>query len=905
MLLVLSYMLSAGKCHDGGRASSLGGLRVWRLAVGSRTIPEPQVLSSRRNPPVKSSTTLARPCPSVLACSVRPTLTMVPAWLWLLCFSIPQAFPEAQPAELSVEVPENYGGNFPLYLTKLPLPHEKPEGQIVLSGDSGIPAEGPFAVDSDSGFLVVTSALDREEQAEYKLQVTLETGDGYVLWGPQPVIVHVKDENDQVPQFSQTIYRAQLSQGTRPGIPFLFLEASDGDAPGTANSDLQFHVLSQTPAQPSSDMFQLEPRRGALALSPEGSTSLDRALEGSYQLLVQVKDMGDQAIGHQATATIEVSIVQSTWVPLEPIHLAENLKVPYPHPIAQVHWSGGNVHYHLESQPPGPFDVDADGKLYVTMELDREAQAEYLLQAWAQNSHGEDYAKPLEFHVVVTDENDNPPVCLPRGSSISIPELSAPGTEVTQLLAEDADAPGSPNSHIVYQLLTPEPQKGAEGRAFALDPTSGSVTLGTVPLQAGQDILLQVLAIDLAGAEEGLSSMCEVEITITDINDHAPEFTISQIEPVSLPEDVEPGTLVATLMATDADLEPAFRLMEFAIEAGDKEGIFGLDWEPGSDHVQLKLRKNLSYEAIPHHKVVVVVRNVEKLVGPGPGPEATATVTVLVERVMLPPKLDQENYEASVPISTPAGSHLLTIQPSDPMNRTLRFSLVNDSEGWLCIKEVSGEVHTAQSLQGAQPGDTYTVLVEAQDADEPRLSASAALVVHFLKPPPAPALTLAPMPTRFLCTPRQDYGVVVSGLSEDPNLASVPGPYSFALGPNPTVQRDWRLQPLNDSHAYLILALHWVEPGEYEVPVVVSHNAHTWQLLVQDEVTMAQRDLLTCLRLYSQEIAEPRLLPHSHLHALGPGEEEGPESASRQHAPEGGRLSDPGSRSWEIGPGSN
>ncbi|KFO19962.1 Cadherin-16 [Fukomys damarensis] len=735
---------------------------------------------------------------------------MVPAWLWLLCFFIPQ----------------------------LPLPHEKTEGIIVLSGDSGMAAEGPFAVDPDSGFLVVTRALDQEEQAEYKLQVTLQTGDGYVLWGPQTVIVHVKDENDQVPQFSQTIYRAQLSQGTRPGIPFFFLEASDGDAPGTANSDLRFHILSQTPAQPSSAMFQLEPQLGALALSSEGSTNLDHALEGPYQLLVQVKDMGDQATGHQATATIEVSIVQSTWVPLESIHLAENLKVPYPHLIAQVHWSGGNVHYHLESQPPGPFDVDADGKLYVTLELDREAQAEYLLQVWAQNSHGEDYAEALEFHVVVMDENDNAPVCPPHGPSISIPELSPPGTVVTQLLAEDADAPGSPNSRIVYQLLSPEPEEGATGRAFDLNPASGSVTLGTVPLQAGQDILLQVLAIDLAGAEEGLSSMCEVAIMITDINDHAPEFTTSQIDPVSLPEDVEPGTLVATLMATDADLEPAFRLMEFAIEAGDKEGIFGLDWEPDSGH-------NLSYEAVPYHKVVVVVRNVEELVGPGPGPEATATVTVLVERVMPPPKLDQERYEASVPISTPAGSLLLTIQPSDPMNRTLRFSLVNDSEGWFCIKEVSGEVHTAQSLQGAQPGVTYTVLVEAQDAgtpqltfisnitDEPRLSTSAALVVHFLKPPPAPVLTLVPMPARYLCTPRQDYGVVVNGLSEDPDLASVPGPYSFALGPNPTVRRDWRLQPLNGSHAYLTLALHWVEPGEHEVPVVVSHNAHTWQLLVQ------------------------------------------------------------------------
>ncbi|KAG3257116.1 cadherin 16, transcript variant X1 [Ictidomys tridecemlineatus] len=756
---------------------------------------------------------------------------MVPAWLWLLCLCVTQVFPEAQPAELHVEVPENYGGNFPLYLIKLPLPREKAEGRVVLSGDSDMAAEDPFAVDPDSGFLTVTRALDREEQAEYQLQVTLETEDGHVLWGPQHVIVHVKDENDQVPQFSQAIYRAQLSQGTRPGVPFLFLEASDGDAPGTANSDLRFWILNQAPAQPSPDMFQLEPQLGALALSPEGNTSLDHALEGPYQLLVQVKDMGDQASGHQATATIEISIVENTWVPLGPIYLAENLEVLYPHYIAQARWSGGGVRYHLESQPPGPFKVDTEGKLYVTRELDREAQAEFVLQVRAQNSRGEDYTAPLELHVVVMDENDNRPVCLPHGPSVSIPELSPPGTEVTRLSAEDADAPGSPNSYVVYQLLSPEPVEGAEGRLFELDPTSGSVTLGTAPLQASQNILLQVLATDLAGAEGGLSSTCEIAVIITDINDHAPEFTASQIGPINLPEDVEPGTLVATLMATDADLEPAFRLMDFAIEAGNVEGIFGLDWEPDSGHVQLRLRKNLSYEAAPHHKVVVVVRNVKELVGPGPGPGSTATVTVLVERVIPPPKLDQESYEARIPVSTPAGSLLLTIQPSDPRSRALRFSLVNDSEGWLSIKEFSGEVHTAKSLHGTGPEDSYTVLVEAQDADEPGLSTSATLVIHFLKAPPAPTPALALVPARHLCTPRQDYGVLIT--SEDPDLASGHGPYSFALGPNPTVQRDWRLQPLNGSHAYLTLALHWVEPREHTVPVIVSHNARMWQLLVR------------------------------------------------------------------------
>lgn len=70
-------------------------------------------------------------------------------------------------------------------------------------------------------------------------------------------------------------------------------------------------------------------------------------------------------------------------------------------------------------------------------------------------------------------------------------------------------------------------------------------------------------------------------------------------------------------------------------------------------------------------------------------------------------------------------------------------------------------------------------------------------MIHFLNAPPARAMPLSPMLTRHLCTPRQDQGVLVSGPGEDPNVASGHSLYSFALGPNPTVQRDWRLRPLN------------------------------------------------------------------------------------------------------------
>lgn len=51
---------------------------------------------------------------------------------------------------------------------------------------------------------------------------------------------------------------------------------------------------------------------------------------------------------------------------------------PWPGMSPQVHWSGVDVHYRLESHPLGPFDVDAEGNLYVTRELDTEAQAEVI-----------------------------------------------------------------------------------------------------------------------------------------------------------------------------------------------------------------------------------------------------------------------------------------------------------------------------------------------------------------------------------------------------------------------------------------------------------------------------------------------------------------------------------------------
>ncbi|XP_074059055.1 cadherin-16 isoform X1 [Macrotis lagotis] len=773
----------------------------------------------------------------------------------IFCSFICQVVSEAVTSELYVEVPENYVGNFPLYLKKLKLPAVHSEGPAVVHVAGQEVAEGLFGVESDSGFLFVTRPLDREEQAQYNLQVTVTAEDGSLLWGPQPLIVYVKDVNDHMPQFTKDEYTGILSQGTHAGVPFLYLSATDGDEPGTTNSDLRYHILNQTPAQPSLDMFQLESRSGGLALSEKGSSGLDPTIVSHYQLLVQVKDLGDQTSGHRTLATVNIDVVANTWLAPDPIHLAENVQNLCPNYFSHVHWSGGGVEYHLESQPPGPFKVNKEGNICMTQELDREMQDEYLLSIWARNMEGLAYSDPLVLRVLVTDENDNPPTCSLAESPAEVLELSPSGTEVTRFQATDADDPTSLNSHVVYKPLSEE-LVGLEGSSFTVDRDTGAVMVQNNPLRAGEVYKLQVLAVDLAGEEGGLSSTCEITIKVLDVNDHAPVFTASQYGPVNLSEDTALGTRVTTVTATDADLDPEYTLIDFSIVEGDPSETFVLDSNPQSGHADIRLQKKLNYTSASSYELVIMAKNLAELIGSGMDPSVTATVTVIVEEPMWPPVLSQESYEVTIPDSTPPGTILLTIGTEDPHSPPLRFSMMDDFEGWLSIEEHSGEVRTASKLGSGQPKETYTVQVVAEIMDHPNLSTTAALVLHIVRDLPSPARKSPSFPVpvssplQILCTPQYvPQGVIINGLQLWGEHAADNDPYSFTLSEDPTVQREWRLRALNDTHAYLTMALHWLEPQEYFVPVFLTHLSQTQLLQIRVMVCVCNSERRCLLKV--------------------------------------------------------
>lgn len=88
------------------------------------------------------------------------------------------------------------------------------------------------------GLLYYTKTLDRETRSTHNLQVAALDANGTVVEGPVPITIEVKDVNDNRPTFLQSKYEGSVRQNSRPGKPFLYVNATDLDDPATPNGQL-------------------------------------------------------------------------------------------------------------------------------------------------------------------------------------------------------------------------------------------------------------------------------------------------------------------------------------------------------------------------------------------------------------------------------------------------------------------------------------------------------------------------------------------------------------------------------------------------------------------------------------------------------------------------------------------
>ncbi|XP_069073308.1 cadherin-16 [Pleurodeles waltl] len=722
-----------------------------------------------------------------------------------------------------VEVPENYDGLFPWYLIKINTTSDN-YYNVDLAGNE----EGIFGIDPESGFLFAIRAFDREKQDSYTLQATAKHREEEMFPETVTIRIIIKDKNDNKPVWTKDVFQGILSKGTKQGVTFMHISATDQDDESTVNADLRYKIVSVTPKMPSENMFYIDPKTGAISLTEEGSLLLHSSVVDKYHLDVQVKDMGDESLGYFTPGKALIDIVENTWILPSPIHLQENLNETHPTIIAKVRWNSDNVHYLLEGDfSKGVLAVNSEGNIYVNQELDREDQAQYLIYISALNDNDTEYADPLELMIIVVDENDNPPVFSQKVYHADVREQTEKGTQIVLVRAEDADDPATDNAKLCYKILEQNPPV-PNNFMFHIEKDSGVITLQDASLRTStsKQYTLLIEATDLAGSEEGLTDTSTVIINVVDINDSPPVFSKTMYGPFIIPEDAEPGMLIATIPASDDDQEIEFYNTNFSIESGNEEQTFLIVTSKENSTVSILLEKKLDYERVQEYTLVISARNDAELQGAEYGPSSTATVLILVGNINEAPVLTQSKYEVRVPESLEPGTVLLTVKASDPdISHTpaLSYSLKNDSKQWLSIDEHSGEIQLRHVLDRESGEEIYIVQVIAQEKASPSISATAEVVIHILDVNDNLPVLVGDYSRKYLCTPQRDkQSITISAFDHDSVEHSIP--FIFSLANDQLIQNNWRLSSINDTHASLTMGNTWLEPKVHIVPLIITDS---------------------------------------------------------------------------------
>jgi len=205
-----------------------------------------------------------------------------------------------------------------------------------------------------------------------------------------------------------------------------------------------------------------------------------------------------------------------------------------------------------------------------------------------------------------------------------------------------------------------------------------------------------------------MTSQSQLTVHVTDVNDHAPQFSDEAFYSVELSEAAAVGTLVARLSATDADAGENGRVIYRLLEPSASR-LFSVDPETGA----VRTRAALDRETASRHKLTVAA------VDAGSQPRSsTALIDIVVTDV------DDERPRFSLPVYTlrvaenqPAGTKVgaLAARDSDgqPFNH-FRFRMITNNESQAFeIDPISGLVTTRSSLNREQRA-LYRLAVAAE-----------------------------------------------------------------------------------------------------------------------------------------------------------------------------------------------
>ncbi|XP_067588139.1 protocadherin gamma-B4 isoform X19 [Pseudorca crassidens] len=626
------------------------------------------------------------------------------------------------------------------------IPEEMPEGSVVgnLAKDLRlsvhelptrklrVSSEKPyFTVSSESGELLVSSRLDREQICGKKPACALE----FEAVAENPlnfyhVSVEIEDVNDHTPKFMQNSFELQISESTKPGARFILGSAHDADI-GT--NSLQNYQLSPD------DHFSLvikEKLDGSKYPELVLKTPLDREEQTSYHLTLMALDFGDPPLS--STAQIQVLVTDANDNP--PVFSQELYRVELPENVlpgttvlrvmATDQDEGVNAEITFSFTEAGQitqFDLNSNtGEITLLNALDFEEVKEYSIVLEAKDGGGMIAQCTVEIEVL--DINDNVPEVIFQSLPDLIMEDTKLGTHIALLKIRDKDS--GHNGEVICKLEGDVPFKilNTSRNTYKL------VTDGVLDREQTPEYNITITATDRG--KPPLSSSSSITLHIGDVNDNMPVFERASYV-VHVAENSPPGTSITQVRALDPDLglngHVSYSIVASDLEPRALSSYVSVSAQSGVvfaqrvfDHEQLRAFE-LTLQARDHGspalsanvslRVLVGDRNdnAPRVLYPALGPDGSALFDTV-------PRAAQPGYLVTKVVAVDADSG---------HNAWLSYHVLQASEpGLFSVGLRTGEVRTARAL-GDRDAARQRLLVAVRDGGQPPLSATATLLLVF------------------------------------------------------------------------------------------------------------------------------------------------------------------------------
>lgn len=570
--------------------------------------------------------------------------------------------------------------------------------RIVSDGDNS----SPFAIDAN-GQITLNEPLDREVKDNFLIGVLAETDSSPPLTALAQITLQVLDENDHAPMFESNPYSINLAENTDEGSLILKVIAHDEDL--GSNGEVRYSFGSDIGEL--ANVFTVDAYTGWISTLIQ----LDKEKQSEYKFQVVATDNGNPK--HFARTSVHVKLKDYNDNP--PIFVDEHYDASVKEDalpgtvVVKLVTTDKDVDlntpvefYITSGDPRSQFQIRSTGEVYVAKSLDRELIGQYELDVIGTDGK---YVCKTKVRVEILDVNDNPPYCLRYRYREILSEGSHPGTYILTVLATDYD--DEPNAKLRFYLT------GENNEKFSLDKENGVLkTVGQLDRETQAKYALTAHVQDRDKPAWECSS--QLEILVSDLNDNPPKFTMQSYS-ATLPEDVEVGTLVTKVHATDNDIGINRKVRYEFIDSADGHFLIAAD----SGIVTLAKPLDRETKAMYNVSIQAVDQGTPQL-------SSIATLVVNVQDINdNPPEFASKFYFARVPEIDAVGTEVarvLATSKDTGVNADVYYSIVGGNEHKkFQIDTQTGVITIAEQLDYERARD-YFLTIQAIDGGIPPLS---------------------------------------------------------------------------------------------------------------------------------------------------------------------------------------